>query len=236
MSSFCSKDSDRYDYFSTYYSVNHLGVYFDLSSGYVRYCSNDNVAIDKHFNDSNEFVSYFLSSCGFRVGTNVPGVYIPGDTSSDSISVDKDRLNQKVKEADEVTADTVSTVLPGTKEKLDELQANPDAVMDITAEDIYTADIPAIDTAPALWTTKFPFCIPWDIYNLFSGFFTTSQCPKFTFVLMPENSFGLQNEEVTLTIDFSEYDTIVQIIRFFIAVFFVFGLIFATRKLVWSGG
>ena len=49
---------------------------------------------------------------------------------------------------------------------------------------------------------------------------------------MPANSFGLQNEEITVEIDFEPYDKIVKILRFFLAAAFVFFLIKITRKLI----
>ena len=220
-------------------SASEFSPFTLVSNSGLVYTSPDGKSV---WSNRYEFGKWFLSSCGFVVKSSditdgTAGVYVPGSTNDD-VKVDTDRLNEKVGEA-ESTKDvdgTISTVIPGTQEYLDEMAANPDLVTDVAAEGVYNADFPAVKSDPLLWQTKFPFCIPWDIYNLFAGFFTTSQCPTFTFILLPENSFGFGNDEITFTIDFSEYNTIVQIIRFFLAVFFVYGLIFATRKLVWSGG
>lgn len=209
---------------------------FRLKSGNTYYTTPDGISSWDTYED---FGMWLFESCGFVVKSSsitdgTAGVYVPG---ADNVKVDTGRLSEKVKESQNLGVDdTFSTVLPGTQDYLDEMAANPDLVTDVAAEGVYNSDFPAVKSDPLLWQTKFPFCIPWDIYNLFAGFFTTSQCPTFTFILLPENSFGFGNDEITFTIDFSEYNTIVQIIRFFLGVFFVYGLIFATRKLVWSGG
>ena len=185
-----------------------------------------------------EFGNWFLDSCGFVVDNSSISdgssqVYNPG--SDDAIKVDSDRLSEKVAEAGSLTVDdTFSTVLPGTQEYLDEMQANPDLVTDVAAEGVYNSDIPAIKSDPLLWQNKFPFCLPFDLYNLFTGFNATAEAPIWHLLVLPANSFGLNNEAFYFDIDFGAngLDTFVKYMRFFIAAAFVVWLITITRKLI----
>ena len=74
--------------------------------------------------------------------------------------------------------------------------------------------------------------MPFDIARLIGDFSATPQIPKFSMIIMPANSFGLNNEEIRVEIDFEPYDKLVQILRFFLALSFVFFLIIITRKII----
>lgn len=131
---------------------------------------------------------------------------------------------------------TLTTVIPGNMDDLQVLADDPTLIYNPTAAAqaivIYPADLPQINSGGNFWTTKFPFCIPWDIYNLFFGFYSESEAPVFEWVVMPANSFGLTNEEITLTVDFGDYQVIVNIIQVFIKIIFVVWLILITKKVI----
>ena len=118
------------------------------------------------------------------------------------------------------------------------LADDPALVTDIEAAgeviNIYPADLPQINAPSNLWTDKFPFCLPFDIYNLFASFSAAPEIPEFHILVLPENSFGLKNEEIYFDVDFEPYDKLVKIFRFFICAGFVVFLILITRKLIGS--
>lgn len=151
----------------------------------------------------------------------------------------QDRINS----AANTDAGTIDLNIPTTADALDVAVANPAIVTDPAAVATATvipakpADLPDVDTAPALWQNKFPFCLPWDLYRLFSGFTAESDIPVFNFVIMPKDSFGLHlSDDIVLTIDFSDYNNVVQIVRCFIFIFYVYGMILITRKIIGAEG
>lgn len=234
---FCHWD-DRYVYKDG--NGNYYHITQKSNGKYSFACKDTSVAnlFDMEFDTPENACGYFVSKLGLiyplsNYGDSV-GVYVPGDTKAD-VTINKDRLDSKIDEVNNLPADsTVSTVLPGTMEYLDEMQANPDLVTDVSAEGVYNAEIPAIKSDPLLWQTKFPFCLPFDLYNLFTGFNSTAEAPVWHLLVLPENSFGIENEAIYFDIDFGAngLDTFVKYMRFFIAAAFVVWLIMISRKLI----
>lgn len=188
------------------------------------------------FDSFYDAVGYFAFQCGISIPGSSYQVdsYVPSGTSKNSISVDSERLTEKVAEAGAITSDTFDTVVPGTQTALDEMVANPDLVTDTTAEWVYNAEIPAISSDPLLWQTKFPFCLPFDLYNLFTGFSADAEAPVWHLLVLPENSFGMDNEAFYFDIDFGAngLDIFVKYLRFFVGAAFVVWLILISRKLI----
>ena len=88
--------------------------------------------------------------------------------------------------------------------------------------------LPLLSLPEILFKEKFPFCLPWDIYVLFSSLKAEPEAPKFVIPFQLER-FGVDEEVV---IDFAEFEEQVKILRFFISVIFVIGLILSTRRLI----
>ena len=137
------------------------------------------------------------------------------------------------------TADgTVDVNIPTTEDVLEVAAENPAVVIDPVAAaeldiPVKPPDLPEIDKGSVrLWTTKFPFCLPFDVARIIGGFSATPQIPKLSFIFLPANSFGMNNQEIRIEIDFEPYDKFVQIFRFFLSAGFVFFLIKITRKLI----
>ena len=89
-----------------------------------------------------------------------------------------------------------------------------------------------IDLSPLYMdlSTKFPFSIPFDIYNLFKDFEVAKKRPVVSYSL-PEKYFGTNKMEV----DFAFYDDIfpfTTILRYFLLIGFVYFLIIKTRNLI----
>ena len=89
----------------------------------------------------------------------------------------------------------------------------------------YPDGVPVIDSSGLF--DKFPFCIPYDIYNLFVGFSAEAIPPKF---IIPFKYGDLV--DTSITIDFSELSDIAYICRWFVGIEFVLGLILITRKVM----
>lgn len=77
-------------------------------------------------------------------------------------------------------------------------------------------------------STVFPFCIPFDLYNCFTGFNATPIEPKFTV-----NFAGSALTEAgSVELDLTKFEVVFQIVRYFTFASFVVGLILVTRQLV----
>lgn len=102
------------------------------------------------------------------------------------------------------------------------------------AETLFPRDssIPDLDL-PALVIKKFPFCIPFDLYNTFTGFKADPVAPKWTIPIVNER-LGIHEG---ITLDFGAYgmDKLALLCRWFIGAAFVLALILITRKLIGAG-
>ena len=202
------------------------------------------------FDTTNEFVLWLCNECEFAVSIGSGNTAVSNEddvedyaapVADSPITGDSTAAQQKANDVADnarATDSSISTAIPTTDAMLDVVAANPSAILDPSAAaaadiPIKPADLPDIDSGkPQLWTTKFPFCLPFDIARLITDFSAEPVVPKLSLLLMPANSFGLQNEEITVEIDFEPYDKIVKILRFFLAAVFVFFLIKITRKLI----
>lgn len=143
------------------------------------------------------------------------GIRVPTDVS-DVIDYTPD-VARDIASADKVLDDTSTEDKPGDK----------DDDKDKTG---ITPNIPAIGLPEILFKTKFPFCLPWDLYNLFSVLAAEPEAPKFV-IPYKNNMLGIDEEYV---LDFSKYEDAAKIIRFFTGAGFVLALILISRKLTGS--
>ena len=87
--------------------------------------------------------------------------------------------------------------------------------------------------APSLIFQKFPFCIPWDLYNAFAVLQAEAVAPVFTFTVPVDYSLiGGTDDEYEIVLDLSEYELAITVFRWCLLVTFVVGLVLATRKLI----
>lgn len=152
------------------------------------------------------------------VGSPSIGISVPVDVSDDDIatlnpSKARDYSNADVKDKD-TTGDNDK---PGDK----------DDDKDKTGT---TPKVPAIGLPEILFKEKFPFCLPWDLYNLFAVLAAEPEAPKFV-IPYKNNMLGIDEEYV---LDFSKYEDAAKIIRFFTGAAFVLALILISRKLTGS--
>lgn len=103
---------------------------------------------------------------------------------------------------------------------------------DDDSEDKKTPKVPKAELSlpEIIFKEKFPFCLPWDVYNLFSGLEQEGKPPKFT-IPFKFDKLGIHE---SFTIDFSQFEEQIKIIRFFLGASFVLALILISRKLIGS--
>ena len=154
------------------------------------------------------------------VGSPSIGISVPTDLNDDIIGVltpdvARDYENTDVKEKDIVTTET---------------DVNPDEQTNTPTKDKPAKVFPALSLPEVLFKEKFPFCLPWDLYNLFVGMSETAEAPRFT---IPYKNEMLGIEE-NYTLDLSRFDDAAKVIRFFVGAGFVMALILISRKLTGS--
>ena len=154
------------------------------------------------------------------VGSPSIGISVPTDLNDDIIGVltpdiARDYENTDVKEKDIATTDT---------------DVNPDEQTNTPTKDKPSKVFPGLSLPEVLFKEKFPFCLPWDLYNLFVGMSATAEAPKFT---IPYKNEMLGIEE-NYTLDLSRFDNAAKVIRFFVGAGFVMALILISRKLTGS--
>jgi hypothetical protein len=86
---------------------------------------------------------------------------------------------------------------------------------------------------------KFPFSIPFDVYNFFNALAATPAEPRFEFHLFPESfmeRYNMQSGTGHIVLDFEGFDGIVRLIRAGFLILFIAGLMIVTKNYIWSGG
>lgn len=73
----------------------------------------------------------------------------------------------------------------------------------------------------------FPFCLPWDLYNLVQLFNASAQAPVFS---LPLTVRGIVDEDVE--IDLSVFDPVMEVARTLELIAFAVGLVFLTKKMI----
>ena len=81
---------------------------------------------------------------------------------------------------------------------------------------------------PQLIISKFPFCIPFDVANLIGQLTASAEAPVIRIPVKTIDGIATQY----ITIDFSQYESLVSIVRWGIYILFVAGLAYATRNYI----
>lgn len=232
---------DGCSFYGDSFSMSFINNYTTFVSGYNSYYvreHNGSWAFVNRFDDSDtynnltfstkfELYKWFFDLCGIDISPSQPSVYVPGKAETLPFTINPDTVQNALDNIADLPADsTVPLILPGTETQYNQL------VSSVPVSSLYDADIDIPTVNGNLWKTKFPFCIPFDLINLFSGFSSEAEAPSFHVLVMPANSFGLDNDDIYWDIDFAPYNYLVQILRFFLALSFVLWLIVITRKLI----
>ena len=123
------------------------------------------------------------------------------------------------------TAEDIRTV---DKDKTDTKDDTKDDTSDNPNTKPKKPSIPSMSLPEILFKEKFPFCLPWDIYNLFVGLQAEAEAPRFVMPFKFER-LGIDEE---IVIDFSDYEEQIKIIRFFTGAMFVLALVMISRKII----
>lgn len=83
---------------------------------------------------------------------------------------------------------------------------------------------------PTLLLQKFPFCIPYDLYNAFGVLLAEPEAPNFDWPIKLD-SVGINTN---IHIDFSKYEDGAKYIRWFLMALWTVALIMLTRKVIWK--
>lgn len=116
------------------------------------------------------------------------------------------------------------------KAQVDELTAIKDAITSIAATSEVAVDTDFDIDTPDSIIDKFPFCLPFDVYTVFNLLSAEPEAPSFDIPFKMEGVFDFSME-----IDLSEFDAIANIVRWFIYIIFILGLIFVTNSLIGRG-
>ena len=81
-----------------------------------------------------------------------------------------------------------------------------------------------------LLKTKFPFSLPWDIANMIDSLVATREAPVFTYPFEIKTAYFEFKQD--LIIDLTDFTLIANIIRFFLSLSFIVGLIYLTKYLI----
>ena len=183
-----------------------------------------------YFDTKTDAVNYFLSQGGMSI--TEPFAVQEIDNTPDVLEIDEDKQSEFSNQISSMSDNDVITIVIPTSTTYNNFVNQPSLLFDFSQENLYDSPVDLPLTNGNKLATKFPFCIPFDIINLFSGFVSEPECPSFHFLVMPADSFGLDNEDIYWDLDFSNYNYLVQLLRFFIAVAFVFWLISITKRII----
>ncbi|WP_419567841.1 hypothetical protein [Ruminococcus sp.] len=165
-------------------------------------------------------------------GVGVDAAHIPGIDSFPSTADDLTDVStypdtipisvpQDLTDTISKTAEDIRTVDKDKTDTKDDTKEDPDTKPN-------KPSIPGLSLPEILFKEKFPFCLPWDLYNLFAGLQTEEEAPRFVVPFKFER-LGIDEE---IVIDFSDYEEQIKIIRFFTGAMFVLALIMISRKLI----
>lgn len=158
-----------------------------------------------------------------RVGVTAGdgSVSIPVDVPSNTVD---DKLRDKTATQDK----TLDTDISTTADKEADTTTN-------TGKETQLPKPPGLPdlTAPDILKDKFPFCIPWDVYRIIAGFYCETMATPHWEIPVQNSRLGINSK---IVIDFTQFNDLAVMARFFNGAAWVFALILVTRKLIGAGG
>lgn len=119
------------------------------------------------------------------------------------------------------------------------IESNPPIVEDQTmVGDVALEDVAAQqESLGAVFVSKFPFCIPWDMYNAVKLLAAPAKTPywEVDFLAPISSRVGGWRGSTKVVIDMGEYEIIGQLSRWVSTILFCATLISGTKKLIWTG-
>ena len=77
---------------------------------------------------------------------------------------------------------------------------------------------------------KFPFCVPWDLVNLIQNLSAEKKAPKFKIPFVLKNK--VIDIDKNIVIDFSKWEYLAEICRWFFRIIFILALVLLTRNII----
>lgn len=92
------------------------------------------------------------------------------------------------------------------------------------------------DSLGAVFISKFPFCIPWDIFRALKLLAAPPVTPRWEvdFLAPIADKVGGWNGDTTVVIDFGKYPIVGVVTRWLSTILFGYALASATKKLIWT--
>lgn len=117
-----------------------------------------------------------------------------------------------------------------TKNTVDEKEKEDEDTKPVPLPDYPTPDKVDIDGSEATrdWRLVFPFCIPFDMIDLYRVFVAEPQAPHWEIPLKSETF----NIDYTFVIDFEQFEVLAEIFRTFQIILFILGLCMITSKVI----
>lgn len=117
-----------------------------------------------------------------------------------------------------------------TKNTVDEKEKEDEDTKPIPMPEYPTPDKVDIDGSEATrdWRLVFPFCIPFDMIDLYRVFVSEPQAPHWEIPLKSETF----NIDYTFVIDFEQFEVLAEIFRTFQIILFILGLCMITSKVI----
>lgn len=117
-----------------------------------------------------------------------------------------------------------------TKNTVDEKEKESEDTKPVPLPDYPTPDKVDIDGSEATrdWRLVFPFCIPFDMIDLYRVFIAEPQAPHWEIPLKSETF----NIDYTFVIDFEQFEVLAEIFRTFQIILFILGLCMITSKVI----
>lgn len=144
------------------------------------------------------------------------GISVPTDVSDETITDYTRDVARDIASADKVLDDTSTDDKDKPGDKDDKKPSSK------------PGGLPTLTLPEILFKTKFPFCLPWDLYNVFVLLNAEPVAPKFDIPF----KFDRLGIDYTFSIDLSEYEQLALISRVSLSVMFIIALILLSRKVI----
>jgi len=165
-------------------------------------------------------------------GVGVDAAHLPGIDSFPSTADDITDVGTYPDSIGISVPQDLTDTISKTAEDIRTLDKDKTDTKDDTKDDTNTKpnkpSIPSLSLPEILFKEKFPFCLPWDVYNVFANLVAEPEAPVFEIPMKWE----FLDIDYTLKIDFSMFDEIAKISRFFSSLGFVVFLILISRKVI----
>ena len=201
----------------------------DINGKYAFIDRNYSVYNNLYFDTIIDAINYFLGQGGMSI--TEPFAVQEIDNTPDVLEIDEDKQTHFITQISNMSDDDVITIVIPTSTTYSNFVNQPSLLFDFSQDNLYDSSLNLPSSDGNKWANKFPFCLPFDIYHLFSNFSAEPEAPELHMLVLPANAFGMTNEAYYIDFDFADYNILVQILRFFIALGFVIWLIVITNKI-----